>query len=161
MIDWFAEGTTEAPSDGNSTCPETKPDQGVYVCPSAFRKDPKDCNMFYQCTESEDSDDMTITKFSCPPNTSYNEKECKCDKSQSCSSDSSRSLKYLIEPRNMVISNKQRNVNNTACQLIWLTNFPIEIWFNFTWFHIIPQCFRFFFVRFCLFVDGGLRDHLI
>lgn len=120
-----AEGTTETtttqmtttsspPSGGNSSCPETNPDQGVYVCPSSFKQDPKDCNMFYQCTEDEDSDDMTITKFTCPPNTSYNEKDCKCDKTQSCPSDSSRSLKYLIEPRNMVIPHN--NVNN-ACNL--------------------------------------------
>lgn len=67
--------------------------------------------MFYQCTTNDDSDDMTITKFTCPPNTSYNEKDCKCDKTQSCSSDNTRSLKYLIEPRNMVISNNKPNVN--------------------------------------------------
>lgn len=78
--------------------------------------------MFYQCTTSDDSDDMTITKFTCPPNTSYNEKECKCDKSQSCSSDSARSLKYLIEPRNMVISNNNRNVNKMHA----IYRFPIE-----------------------------------
>lgn len=121
--------TTAKPEEGNSTCPETKPDQGVYVCPSAFRKDPKDCNQFYQCTTNDDSDDMTITKFTCPPNTSYNEKECKCDKSQSCSSDSSRSLKYLIEPRNMVISNDRSNVNKMhaqfdlirCCFFVWST----------------------------------------
>lgn len=109
--------TTSSPQDGgNSSCPQTNPDQAVYVCPSSFRQDPKDCNQFYQCTQGEDSEDMTVTKFTCPPNTSYNEKECKCDKSQSCPSDSARSLKYLIEPRNMVNSNTNRNVNN-ACYL--------------------------------------------
>lgn len=103
------EGTTESttttsppPSGGNSSCPETKPDQGVYVCPSSFRQDPKDCNQFYQCTQNDDSDDMTITKFTCPPNTSYDDKQCKCVKSDNCPNDSSRSLKYLIDPRNMV-----------------------------------------------------------
>lgn len=121
MIYWInsVESTSEQPTTtsspppqgGNSSCPDTNPDQAVYVCPSPFRQDPKDCNMFYQCTENEDSDDMTVTKFTCPPDTSYNEKECKCDKSQSCPSDSTRSLKYLIEPRNMVISNKKQNVN--------------------------------------------------
>lgn len=96
-----AEGTTSSPP--SQECPQTNPDQGVYVCPSAFRQDPKDCNMFYQCTENDGSDDMTITKFTCPPDTSYDEQQCKCVKSNSCPSNSARALKYLIDPRNMVI----------------------------------------------------------
>lgn len=98
--------TTRIPPSkgGNSTCPETNPDQGVYVCPSAFRKDPKDCNMFYQCTENDGSDDMQITKFTCPPDTSYDAKQCKCIKSDNCPKNTARSLKYLIDPRSMVSS---------------------------------------------------------
>lgn len=48
---------------------------------------------------------MSIAKFSCPENTVYNEKECKCVKSQpedNCPNDGARSLKYLIQPRNLV-----------------------------------------------------------
>lgn len=106
-----AEGTTETtttssppPSGGNSTCPDTEPDQSVYVCPSSFKQDPKDCNMFYQCTQDDSSDDLVITKFTCPQNTAYSEKECKCVKTDNCPSENNaRSLKYLIDPRTMVI----------------------------------------------------------
>lgn len=48
---------------------------------------------------------MSIAKFSCPENTVYNEKECKCVKAKpedKCTNDNARSLKYLIEPRNLV-----------------------------------------------------------
>lgn len=84
------------------------------MCPSAFKQDPKDCNMFYQCTQNDGSDDMTITKFTCPPDTSYDEKQCKCVKSNSCPSNSARSLKYLIDPRTMVNSgNVTMHATNT------------------------------------------------
>lgn len=103
----FTETTTvtNPPDNGEKECPETNPDQNVYVCPSAFRRDPSDCNVFYQCTQDDDSLDMSIAKFSCPENTVYDEKECKCVKAKpedNCSNDNARSLKYLIQPRNLV-----------------------------------------------------------
>lgn len=97
--------TNPPPNNGDKDCPETNPDQSVYVCPTAFRRDPSDCNLFYQCTQDDDSQDMSIAKFSCPENTVYSEKECKCVKPKpedNCQNDSARSLKYLIQPRNLV-----------------------------------------------------------
>lgn len=95
------EGTTSNPppsNGGNSSCPQTQPGQGVYVCPSAFKRDPNDCNLFYQCTQNEDSFDMTITKFMCPEGMAYNEDECKCAKAQD--GDCSGQSRFVIDLRN-------------------------------------------------------------
>lgn len=102
--------TTESPTDGgDDSCPQTQPGQGVYVCPSAFKRDPNDCNLFYQCTQDDDSFDMTITKFMCPEGTVYDEDECKCvpAKDDDCKDSSRYSIdlrhfKYTEPPKNTV-----------------------------------------------------------
>lgn len=145
------EGTTSGPTttskpDGGDSCPQKNPDQQLYVCPSAFRKDPKDCNQFYQCTEKDGSNDLTITKFTCPKDTSYDEKQCKCVKSDSCKSDNTRSLKYLIDPRFTVIRENvtmHASTNKTLiferhfsfCICLWNEtrfNLPFRLWYRMT-----------------------------
>lgn len=69
--------TTES-SSSNGDCPETENDQNVFVCPSSFRRHPKYCNLFYQCTEDDDSHDVKIAMFNCPNNTIYDETQTKC-----------------------------------------------------------------------------------
>lgn len=79
------------------------------MCPSAFKRDPNDCNLFYQCTQDEDSFDMTISKFVCPENTVYDEDKCKCvpAKDSDCKDQSRhaidlRNFKYTEAPKNSV-----------------------------------------------------------
>ncbi|CAG9786148.1 unnamed protein product [Diatraea saccharalis] len=67
--------TTEEPS--NKECPDTDDDQYLYVCPTSFRRHPKYCNMFYQCTE-DDNNGMKIATFTCPNNTIYDESKIQC-----------------------------------------------------------------------------------
>ncbi|KAI5651882.1 chitin binding peritrophin-A domain-containing protein [Phthorimaea operculella] len=68
--------TTESPSD--KECPETEDDQNLFVCPTSFKRHPKYCNMFYQCTEDDDTHDVQIATFHCPNNTIYDESKTQC-----------------------------------------------------------------------------------
>ncbi|XP_038212309.1 serine-rich adhesin for platelets-like [Zerene cesonia] len=69
--------TTESNSS-NSKCPDMDDDQHAYVCPTSFRRHPKYCNIFYQCTEEEDSHDLKIALFHCPNGTIYDESKTQC-----------------------------------------------------------------------------------
>lgn len=73
-----SESTTESSSSSEKECPETDDDQNVFVCPTSFRRHPKYCNLFYQCTEDEDTHDAHIATFQCPNNTIYDESQVKC-----------------------------------------------------------------------------------
>ncbi|XP_045526846.1 serine-rich adhesin for platelets [Pieris brassicae] len=72
--------TTESTTNSTTKdkCPEMNDDQYAYVCPSSFRRHPKYCNLFYQCTEDDDSHDLKIALFHCPNNTIYDESKTQC-----------------------------------------------------------------------------------
>jgi len=51
--------------------------------------------MFYQCSESSDSNDLNIVVFQCPNGTVYQDKTCSCGKPQAgdkCLKDMKRTL---------------------------------------------------------------------
>jgi len=52
-------------------------DQITLVCPTGFRRHPKYCNLFYQCT-SEGNMEIKILVLSCPENTIFDEKTIQC-----------------------------------------------------------------------------------
>ncbi|XP_053977907.1 uncharacterized protein LOC128875913 isoform X1 [Hylaeus volcanicus] len=52
-------------------------DQTVIVCPTSFRRLPKYCNVFYQCTTNE-SLHMNFVPLLCPENTFFNEDRLEC-----------------------------------------------------------------------------------
>ncbi|XP_043676832.1 P cell-type agglutination protein map4-like [Vespula pensylvanica] len=66
-------------SGDDNMCPIGKlsGDQIALVCPTGFRKHPKYCNIFYQCT-SESNLDINIALFACPEGTIYNHNEMQC-----------------------------------------------------------------------------------
>ncbi|XP_011689188.1 PREDICTED: LOW QUALITY PROTEIN: mucin-5AC-like [Wasmannia auropunctata] len=74
----LSESTTAEPgvaapcSIGNLT-----DEQITLVCPSGFRRHPKYCNLFYQCT-SEGNMEIKILILSCPENTIFDEKKIQC-----------------------------------------------------------------------------------
>ncbi|CAG9584672.1 unnamed protein product [Danaus chrysippus] len=77
------ESTTATNSQDNSTesnkdCPDTEKDQSLYVCPTSFKRHPKYCNLFYQCTEDNDNHEVKIAVFHCPNNTIYDENKVQC-----------------------------------------------------------------------------------
>ncbi|XP_015171774.1 PREDICTED: mucin-2-like [Polistes dominula] len=67
------------PPKDNNICPIGKltGDQIALVCPSGFRKHPKYCNVFYQCT-SESNLDVNIALFACPDGMIYNAEKIQC-----------------------------------------------------------------------------------
>lgn len=71
------ESTTQS-SSSEKECPETESDQNLFVCPTSFRRHPKYCNMFYQCTEDDDTHELKIATFKCPNNTIYDESQTQC-----------------------------------------------------------------------------------
>ncbi|KOB70017.1 Uncharacterized protein OBRU01_10251 [Operophtera brumata] len=71
------ESTTQSSPPGKE-CPDTEDDQYLYVCPTSFRRHPKYCNMFYQCTEDDDTHEVKIATFKCPNNTIYDESKTQC-----------------------------------------------------------------------------------
>ncbi|XP_045448775.1 serine-rich adhesin for platelets-like [Melitaea cinxia] len=62
----------------NQECPETEEDQFVLVCPTSFKRHPKYCNLFYQCTEDNESHEIKTATFTCPNNTIYDETKVQC-----------------------------------------------------------------------------------
>ncbi|CAH2235258.1 jg20633 [Pararge aegeria aegeria] len=70
------ESSTE--QSNNHECPDTADDQSLYVCPTSFKRHPKYCNLFYQCTEDNDSHELKIAVFNCPNNTIYDESKIQC-----------------------------------------------------------------------------------
>nr|XP_036213544.1 integumentary mucin C.1 [Bactrocera oleae] len=67
-------------SNHSSPCPQIGEGQNTFVCPTGFRRHPKSCDLFYQCTEKAESYDMAITVFECPKGTVYHEQRNLCDK---------------------------------------------------------------------------------
>ncbi|KAL6259941.1 hypothetical protein P5V15_009851 [Pogonomyrmex californicus] len=62
-------------------------DQITLICPTGFRRHPKYCNLFYQCT-SENNMEIKILILNCPENTIFDEKKIQClpenENSQPC-----------------------------------------------------------------------------
>jgi hypothetical protein len=67
------EGTT-------APCPigQLEGDQIALVCPTGFRRHPKYCNLFYQCTKNTDNHDFKILVLSCPEGTIYDDDKIQC-----------------------------------------------------------------------------------
>nr|XP_026488378.1 uncharacterized protein LOC113395051 [Vanessa tameamea] len=62
----------------NEECPETDEDQYLLVCPTSFKRHPKYCNLFYQCTEDNNTHEIKVATFNCPNNTIYDESKVQC-----------------------------------------------------------------------------------
>ncbi|XP_023288800.1 uncharacterized protein LOC105697195, partial [Orussus abietinus] len=62
-------------------------EQMLLVCPTGFRRHPKHCNLFYQCT-SPSPTDIKVVVLSCPGDTIYDEQKVQClpenEASQKC-----------------------------------------------------------------------------
>ncbi|XP_066153459.1 uncharacterized protein [Euwallacea fornicatus] len=69
---------------GNAThmaeCPigQLEGDQIALVCPTGFRRHPKYCNLFYQCTSNDGQHDFKILVLSCPQGTIFDDKNIQC-----------------------------------------------------------------------------------
>jgi hypothetical protein len=70
--------TTSSQPNGNNSCPPIEEGQAHFVCPTGFRRHPKDCGMFYQCTESPETSHLSIVSFKCPNGTIYDEEAIQC-----------------------------------------------------------------------------------
>lgn len=80
--------TTE-PGSTMEPCPigQLEGDQVALVCPTGFRRHPKYCNLFYQCTKEENSHAFNILVLSCPDNLIYDNDKVQClppNETQSC-----------------------------------------------------------------------------
>lgn len=74
---------------GNNSCPPLEEGQAHFVCPTGFKRHPKDCQMFYQCTQSPETSHLSIVTFNCPNGTVYDESMIQCRdrrKDDNCSS---------------------------------------------------------------------------
>lgn len=69
--------TTISSVASNEKCPDLGPDQFTLVCPTGFRRHPKYCNLFYQCTTSQ-SNEIKILTLSCTNGTIYDDKKIQC-----------------------------------------------------------------------------------
>jgi hypothetical protein len=70
----------DPPPPANQTacdCCNTEPGQYSYVCPTTFRRDPRYCNRFYQCTKRDESD-VNVVFFNCPNGTIFDNKMQQC-----------------------------------------------------------------------------------
>ncbi|CAH0391648.1 unnamed protein product [Bemisia tabaci] len=93
--------TTETSTERvNQTCPDLKENQFAIACPTGFRRHPKSCGMFYQCTIAESSE-IKVVVFSCPEGTIFDDAKVQCleiDQTDECSGDSgSRLLKAVTD----------------------------------------------------------------
>ncbi|KAK2579202.1 hypothetical protein KPH14_002721, partial [Odynerus spinipes] len=72
-------GSSNMNVDGSNFCPIGKlgGEQIALICPTGFRKHPKYCNIFYQCT-SESNLGVNIALFTCPRGMIYNEDRMQC-----------------------------------------------------------------------------------
>lgn len=71
--------------------------------------------MFYQCSESVDSNDLNVVVFQCPNGTVFQDKSCSCGKPQpgdKCSKDTKRTSDFFQQEtklQNVVRSGKYNN----------------------------------------------------
>lgn len=83
------DGTTPPPGSTMEPCPigELEGDQIALVCPTGFRRHPKYCNLFYQCTKEDNSHDYKILVLSCPNGLIYDNDKIQClpqNQTQTC-----------------------------------------------------------------------------
>ncbi|XP_043280232.1 mucin-5AC-like [Venturia canescens] len=71
--------TSQPPPAGSVICPvgNLTGEQIVLVCPTGFRRHPKYCNIFYQCTSDADMN-VKVLSFHCPENTIFDNKKIEC-----------------------------------------------------------------------------------
>ena len=74
------ESTTDSSQSTTAPCPigQLEGDQIALVCPTGFRRHPKYCNLFYQCTKNPDNHDFKILVLSCPEGTIYDDEKIQC-----------------------------------------------------------------------------------
>lgn len=82
------DSTTYSP-ETSAPCPigQLEGNQIPLVCPTGFRRHPKYCNLFYQCTKSNSNHDFKILVLSCPEGTIYDDRRIQClplDEAESC-----------------------------------------------------------------------------
>lgn len=70
---------TTSPAGQSPQCPigHLEGEQIALVCPTGFRRHPKYCNLFYQCTTSGNFD-YKVLVMNCPNGTVYDEKAIQC-----------------------------------------------------------------------------------
>ncbi|KOC59041.1 hypothetical protein WH47_00372, partial [Habropoda laboriosa] len=63
-----------------ATCPigNLTDEQIALVCPTGFKRHPKYCNLFYQCTIESNEMDIKVLILSCPVNTIFDEEKLQC-----------------------------------------------------------------------------------
>lgn len=97
------ETTSKRPQKpANSSCPPLEEGQAHFVCPTGFKRHPKDCQMFYQCTQSPETSHLSIVTFNCPNGTVYDEQEIQCrdqTEEDECASGTGSSLLRDIDIR--------------------------------------------------------------
>jgi hypothetical protein len=67
--------TTDGPAQ--SECENLQSGQYAFICPTGFRRHPRYCNRFYQCTEKDDSE-VNVLTFNCPENTTFDNNQQQC-----------------------------------------------------------------------------------
>lgn len=73
-------GDSSSNSQSTTPCPisELEGNQIALVCPTGFRRHPKYCNLFYQCSLSPNNLDTKILVLSCPNGTVYDDARVQC-----------------------------------------------------------------------------------
>lgn len=69
---------TPSPETSNCTNEELEGDQFQLVCPTGFKRHPKYCNLFYQCTVDPQTYNMKVLVLSCPNETVYDSRKIQC-----------------------------------------------------------------------------------
>lgn len=73
---------SQQPSSPNATAPcpvsQLEGNQLALICPTGFRRHPKYCNLFYQCTTGESNFDVKVLVLSCPEGTVYDDDKVQC-----------------------------------------------------------------------------------
>ncbi|CAG9767165.1 unnamed protein product [Ceutorhynchus assimilis] len=83
------ESTTEGSGTHMEPCPvgQLEGDQIALVCPTGFRRHPKYCNLFYQCTSNKNHE-YKVLVLNCPQGTIYDDRKIQClpqnETSQTC-----------------------------------------------------------------------------
>lgn len=67
--------TTSVPEEN---CPKLEDGQISLVCPTGFRRHPKYCDLFYQCTMDPQTYNMKILVMRCPNETLYDSRKIQC-----------------------------------------------------------------------------------
>ena len=79
-MDTTMSSMSSTPASFNTPCPmlaNLTDEQVVLLCPTGFKRHPKLCNLFYQCT-SEGDMQIKILILQCPEGTLFDEKKIQC-----------------------------------------------------------------------------------